>query len=169
MWKCPHLHLTKFVARSGLFRASGVGYARVGAACSRERLAVTVLVKAAGRGGLCACRLLPAPLVCAFYARSAACRSAVQLRAEGARRGASAPTNCSAQRRARAPVCVSARAHVHSRAVVCAANAVARRQHDKIKSKSAYKKLMPRLTVPLYVNVELHVLPLESGTLSVVF
>ena len=48
------------------------------------------------------------------------------------------------------------------------ANAAARRQHDKIKPKSAYKKLMLRLTAPLYVNVELRVLPSESGNSIVV-
>ncbi|KAJ0179326.1 hypothetical protein K1T71_005038 [Dendrolimus kikuchii] len=59
----------------------------------------------------------PAPLACAFYARGAACRSAVQLRTgagertRAAVRCAARPTNCSALRRARASVCNSLPLH----------------------------------------------------------
>lgn len=122
--------------------------------------------KAAGRGKP-VCLFASAPhLLCALFTHAAQ-RAGVQLRAEGGGRGGRSRRRIAARWGGLARMCAWVRVRMYTATViVCAANAAARRQHDKIKPKSAYKKLMPRLTAPLYANVELRVLSSESGTLS---
>lgn len=78
--------------------------------------------------------------------------SAIACGREGAGRGDGAPDELQRAEEGWL-VCVRecARARIQIRCR-CASRA-AQRQHDKIKPKSAYKKLKPRLAAPLYVSV----------------
>lgn len=122
---CQHLHLSKVRSTFGVVSREwrSVEYAlRVGAACSCERLAVTVLVE----GGRSRPAFASSPrLVCAFYARSAACRSAVQLRAgERARARGRRARRIAARWGGLSTLCAWVRTRIYTAiVVVCAANA----------------------------------------------